>query len=123
VIGGESSQVQKHKAKGEIDVVGKPGRRQGVPGGHGCPRTVPIDAEQVYAPERCEICRRSPVDGSDEQGYTAHYTTDIIRPERGAGGLVPHQTKHVCLQRRCTYGTGRALSRHAVTRIVLGWWR
>jgi len=33
---------------------------------------------------------------------TAHYTPDIIRPERGAGGLVPHETKHVCLQRRCT---------------------
>ncbi len=80
-----------------------PGRRKGAPG-HSRTQTLPVDAEQVHAPQCCAACGRA-LDGSGEaHAYTAYYTLDLIRPEGGAGGLVLHHTKHLCLEERCACG-------------------
>jgi transposase len=90
-------------AKRKDTAAGKPGRRKGAPG-HSRTQTLPIDAEQVHAPQCCAACGRALDGGGEAHAYTAHYTLDLIRPAGGAGGLVLHHAKHLYLEQRCGCG-------------------
>jgi transposase len=115
-----STRARTARRKGTA-AAGKPGRRKGA-SGHGCTETVPIDAEQVHAPQHCAASGRAVDGGGGAHAYDAHYTHSISSGPRAVPARSFCTTPSTSIWSSVAVaGTGR--SRHAAGRKTTGRWR